>query len=581
MRLEEITPAGPVVVGSSGALPAEILPVEDQKRLAARTPGQSTVGGGFFGGLDAKGFADIAPVWLAVAVPIVGAEIGVALMESGLMTTAAEASAAAAASGATAAQASAAAAAATAQATAVGTALANAGTKISQGVPADKAVTDAIVTAGVQTNSPAVAQKINELVGIPAITNLIASTGASIVQTAATGGNEADVIRNAKAAIVGSSIGSATGSNIAARTAGGAVSGGVSGAITGAAGAVGAAISSGDDKTKPAAPGEDPGVKVAGGDDAAALELARISAMPELLGREGEKAGPISPVTQEGETFYKRSITGVTPDGKPYGYVVTYDPGAPQGKQIYYETGYVVGPNNKLVQANESADGSTVSETIATTKRPTFDTEGKPSSGGPNQNLVIISDKSTGNVSAGAVSGKAAIDAKRAGGAAPAVISGLPGGGVIERPGYGTGDQQISALIGGGRGTDTGGGGSPGTGTGTGTGTKGTGTGDGTGGTGTGGGGTGTGDEEEPTPKKEDGYRPDLFIYGGKSPNIPGRQTVQLGTTLQPPFYPSSTLGQALTGYRGAGEIEGKKTGKPRRDVWNEESLRLKDALGL
>jgi hypothetical protein len=36
-----------------------------------------------------------------------------------------------------------------------------------------------------------------------------------------------------------------------------------------------------------------------------------------------------------------------------------------------------------------------------------------------------------------------------------------------------------------------------------------------------------------------------------------------------------------LTGYRGAGEIEGKKTGKPRRDVWNEESLRLKDALGL
>jgi hypothetical protein len=88
-------------------------------------------------------------------------------------------------------------------------------------------------------------------------------------------------------------------------------------------------------------------------------------------------------------------------------------------------------------------------------------------------------------------------------------------------------------------------------------------------------------EEEEPTAKEKDGYRPDLFIYGGKSPKTPGRQTVQLGTTLQPPFYPSSTLGQALTGYRGAGEIEGKKSGKPRRDVWNEESLRLKDALGL
>ncbi len=353
---------------------------------------------------------------------------------------------------------------------------------------------------------------------------------------------------------------------------GGLTAAGAGAAGAGAAGAAGAA---GDDKTKPAAPGEDPGVKVAGGDDAATLELARISAIPELLGKEGEKASPISPVTEEGITTYRRSITGVTPDGKPYGYVVTYDPGAPQGKQIYYETGYVAGPEGNLVEPTGGAG------VTATTKRPTFDTEGKPSGGGPSQNLVIISDKSTGNASAGAVSGKAAIDAKRAGGAAPAVISGLPGGGVIERPGYGTGDQQISALIGGGRGTDAGGGGSPGTGTGTGTGTKGTGTGDGTGGTGTGGGGTGTGDEEEPTPKKEDGYRPDLFIYGGKSPNIPGRQTVQLGTTLQPPFYPSTTLGQALTGYRGAGEIEGKKTGKPRRDVWNEESLRLKDALGL
>ena len=86
---------------------------------------------------------------------------------------------------------------------------------------------------------------------------------------------------------------------------------------------------------------------------------------------------------------------------------------------------------------------------------------------------------------------------------------------------------------------------------------------------------------EEEKQAEKDGYRPDLFIYGGKAPKTSGRQTTQLGTTLQAPFYPSTTLGQALTGYRGAGEIEGKKTGKPRRDVWNEESLRLKDALGL
>ena len=542
MRLEEITPTGPVVVGSSGALPAEILPIEDQKRIASRPFGQSTVGGGFFGGIS-PGIAETSSIVsqalssddakkaMAIAaayyLPGVGASLGQTLVTQGLITGAAVPYAAA-----------------------IGTALASTGASVAQGVPFDTALTNATVNAVTSTGSQSVAGYISKLGASPEVANAITSVGASGLATAAKGGSAADIERNMTGALAGSTITSMTGDKIA-----------------GAAG---------DDKTKPAAPGEDPGVKVAGGDDATALELARISAMPELLGREGEKASPISPVTEEGETFYKRSITGVTPDGKPYGYVVTYDPKAPQGKQIYYETGYVVGPNNELVQANEPSKAGNVSETIATTKRPTFDTEGKPSSGGPGQNLVIISDKSTGNASAGAVSGKAAIDAKRAGGAPPAVISGLPGGGVIERPGYGTGDQQISALIGG-----AGGGGAPGTGTGTGTGAKGTGTGDGTGGTGTGGGGTGTGDEEEPTPKKEDGYRPDLFIYGGKSPNIPGRQTVQLGTTLQPPFYPSSTLGQALTGYRGAGEIEGKKSGKPRRDVWNEESLRLKDALGL
>jgi len=88
-------------------------------------------------------------------------------------------------------------------------------------------------------------------------------------------------------------------------------------------------------------------------------------------------------------------------------------------------------------------------------------------------------------------------------------------------------------------------------------------------------------EETEETVAEEDTYKPELFIYGGTTPKPKTRTTTNLGTTLQAPFYPSTTLGQALTGYRGAGEIEGKKTGKPRRDVWNEESLRLKDALGL
>jgi hypothetical protein len=86
-------------------------------------------------------------------------------------------------------------------------------------------------------------------------------------------------------------------------------------------------------------------------------------------------------------------------------------------------------------------------------------------------------------------------------------------------------------------------------------------------------------EEDKPPGEKEDEYKPEIFIYGGKEP--PRRPRPELRTTLQGPFAPSTTLGQALTGYRGAGEIEGKKTGKPRKNVWNEESLRLKDALGL
>jgi hypothetical protein len=36
-----------------------------------------------------------------------------------------------------------------------------------------------------------------------------------------------------------------------------------------------------------------------------------------------------------------------------------------------------------------------------------------------------------------------------------------------------------------------------------------------------------------------------------------------------------------LTGEREAGEIDSKETGKKRKNVWNEASLRLKDALGV
>jgi hypothetical protein len=82
--------------------------------------------------------------------------------------------------------------------------------------------------------------------------------------------------------------------------------------------------------------------------------------------------------------------------------------------------------------------------------------------------------------------------------------------------------------------------------------------------------------EEEPTP-----YIRDTYISGGRrqQPTF-GPTVTTLGQALAAPLFPSAPV-SGLTSYRGAGEIEGQKTGKPRKNVWNEASLRLKDALGL
>jgi len=86
---------------------------------------------------------------------------------------------------------------------------------------------------------------------------------------------------------------------------------------------------------------------------------------------------------------------------------------------------------------------------------------------------------------------------------------------------------------------------------------------------------------EEPVPEEkppeEKLYQPNLFILGGKKPK----------TSTTPPKTSTAALGQALgtttglTASRGAGEIEDPSTGKKRKKVWNEETLRLKDALGV
>jgi hypothetical protein len=150
---------------------------------------------------------------------------------------------------------------------------------------------------------------------------------------------------------------------------------------------------------------------------------------------------------------------------------------------------------------------------------------------------------------------------------------GGPGDGTVGTGGTGGGD---GTGVGTGKGTGTG----AGTGTGGGTGSgEGDGTGDGTGGGQGGGSGDGTGTGTGTGP--------------GTGVGDPGKVTSPTITVVAPKKvtpktalptitgFGRSPLEQALTAFRPAGEIEGESTGKPRENVWNEASLRLKDALGL
>jgi hypothetical protein len=68
-------------------------------------------------------------------------------------------------------------------------------------------------------------------------------------------------------------------------------------------------------------------------------------------------------------------------------------------------------------------------------------------------------------------------------------------------------------------------------------------------------------------------YKPNIKVFTSKTPPKTPATTSPLSQAL------GTTTG--LTAYRGAGEIEDPSTGKKRRNVWNEETLRLKDALGV
>jgi hypothetical protein len=637
----------------------------------------------------------IASIALAFAVPAIGSQIGASLMQAGVVTSAASASATALAAGATAAQAAAAAAAATATATAIGTAIASATFQVAQGVPVTQAVQNSIIAATVGTQAPGVAKQVNDIVGNPAVTNLVVSTAASVVQTAATGGSEADIVRNATGALVGSGVTSATGSNVVGRTAGGGVTGGVTGALMGAAGAIGSDAARPAGTTATTAPTTQPtltqdltdaqvsqiqnalgisvsdatnnDVKLALGPLLAPLgagaAIVSDSVIP-LIGIFGAKAVSDTidyfKAQNDSSGFYKwvnenmqaaddrvQNKLSLNPAGAGRGFVnppvvtpITPSQAAISGS---YGAGFsgAGGGAGAGVTAGEATAGEQEARDFLVAQKVTnpeidFETLARePALNEPptDQRIIDLIQPGTASTPATVPPGTAPADrdilafsgiTQPAGSTAvtaptqaptqaapvagpvpvtpvaaptftpatftpeiapryepppppppiveppsppPPVVSEPPPD-VVEPPPVVTEppppppevvvepepplvdvppaeevvppDEEDKPPAEEEKPPE---------------------------------------EEDKPPGEKEDKFKPDLFIYSGKRPARRPRQ--ELGTTLQGPFAPSTTLGQALTGYRGAGEIEGKKTGKPRRDVWNEESLRLKDALGL
>jgi len=483
-----------------------------------------------------------APIAMAYFLPQVGASLGTALLQAGVVTTAATANA-------------------------VGVALTSVAMQTAQGASFDDALKNATVNAIISTGAPSVATEINDIVKNPAVSYAIVSAGASALKTVAAGGSTEDMQKNILGAIAGSATTSATGSQFAGSTVGGAVTGGVAGALSGAASALGQ-----EEATKPKGTSTDPGVKVAGGDDATALNMASISAMPEMLGKAGETASPIYSKTEEGVTFYERTISGTTPDGKPYSYTATYDPTAPVGKQVDYITGSGTTVTATAVRPNFSsaATAGGYTPTITTTPSPVITPTKTPAPVSPNKTILdlISSAQPTTPETVGSTAATP-IDEPPAPPSGSAVASEQdqrmldlispppapttePDQTLPEVMVTATPDKETAPLV-----TDT---------------------------------KTETkepppvdvGKEELPPEEVEteattptDKYKPKLFIYGGTTPSTLS-QSLGTGDT-----YSKSVATTGLTGSRGAGEIESKETGKKRRTVWNEESLRLKDALGL
>ena len=440
----------------------------------------------------------------------------------------------------------------------IGNAIANTAANVAQGQPLDKALTNAVVGVAVNTGSIEAAKEVNVLFKTPAVSDAIVSAAGSAVKTAAAGGTEQDIVRNMTGALVGSAASSAyqkannnytreTGRVIGSAVAG-AVTGGITGAITGAVGELGGQakgkVSGAIEDIK-----DDIKDKLKSTPDTAALPPSEVAALtPDTDAGVASGTSDLNRVEVSGKalppditsTNIIDTIARTTPATPPPPEVA-----APPKLETVEVSGKalpkvpditdtdVINAMTKTSYSEGTTPGFPTVTVTATKPKDTTDiTKTDIIQGSPRLQDVTVTGKreELPRLQDVTVTGKreelprlqdVTVTGKRE---EPFELEPVTITGKREELIAATPEEKL---------------------------------------------------EEKPEEKttEEKPYKPNLFILGGKQPKAPTKPSTSvlsqaLGTT-------------GLTAYRGAGEIEDPSTGKKRRKVWNEETLRLKDALGV
>jgi hypothetical protein len=453
--------------------------------------------------------------------------------------------------------------------TVVANAIASTAVQVAQGVPINDALQNAVTNAVVSSGSPAIAKDINKVIDSPGVTNAIVSAGSSAAKTALNGGSQSDIERNLVAGLVGSGVATATDSNVAGAAAGGAVTGGVTGALAGAASAYGSQAAAEERAAKRTSEFVS-GVNLAAADtgtvsDAGGGLSVEVSGTPIFA--DSSRAANVK--TPFGFAVMPIEMADKKPEGAYYDYTQNAWIAPVTDIQKFTTMSPITSEN---VGAGRVSVAPGVDLTQPTTTTPSYNpniisTGGITSYSGRNTTGIKVKPNITPS-NKGTITGSnqqsSGVNVTGGGGTTPSLGTVNVTGRREETPSLDTVNvtgrrEDIPSLdtvnVTGERENEI-----PSLDT---VNVKATPD------------GTELPPVEDKTGKPVTTYTPKIFTYGGVTSTLP----TTLRTTAKVPTA-STTTGTSV-GLGGRGEIESKESGKKRQNVWNEESLRLKDALGL